>query len=201
MRYCHLVLWQTILKYFVGGSKEQVVPRGRSSAGLVVYFAHKSCLFQWPSLFACISQRANLSGRSVRHASKNVEECSNNRPCVTCNCVRTALVGLYFSYHLTWRVQVCSTSVTNVVTPVLFGTGNLLWKASEAMISRWLGPFCARPHTSLLWACCGSTIKILPFSAIYFTRTKLRLLKILLGYAVLSPCIVTNDLNIFRWRF
>jgi hypothetical protein len=39
------------------------------------------------------------------------------------------------------------------------------------------------------------------FSAIYFTRTNLRSLKILLGYVVLSPCIVTYDRNAFRWRF
>ena len=40
-----------------------------------------------------------------------------------------------------------------------------------------------------------------PFSAIYFTRTNLRSLKTLLGYVVLSPCIVTYDRNVFRWRF
>jgi len=103
----------------------------RTQHGLIISFSWKSCLLQWPSLFARISQRANLSGRSVRDASKCVEECSNNRPCVMCSCVRTAFVGLYFSYHLTCDLQVCSSSVTNVVTPVLFGTGNLLWKASR----------------------------------------------------------------------
>jgi hypothetical protein len=114
-------------------------------------------LFQWPSLFARISQRANLSEGSVRHASKYFEACSNNRPCVTYCCVRTALVGLYFSYLLTCYLQECSTSVTNVVTPVLFGTDYLWYRVIRSMprtfrLVRTFGPnsdlFTASPFPS-----------------------------------------------------
>ena len=99
----------------------------------VVSFSRKSCSFRWPSLCARISQRANLSRRPVRHASKYLKECSNNRPGVTCSCERTAPVGLYFSYLLTSDLQECSTYVTNVVTPVLYGTGNVWYRVSRSM--------------------------------------------------------------------
>jgi hypothetical protein len=271
MRYCHPVLWQTISTYFVGGSNEQVVPRGRSSAVKVpldpwntrsvrkwafqrmlhiedfvmlscsqICCELYGCMSCWKPFglkpFGCMSCWKPLGWKpfgcmSCWRRSFGYMSCWSRltvclveavwmyillKPfgCMSCwsrlDVCRAEAVRMYvllkpFGCMSCWsRLDVClAEAVWMYVLPTYF-------VISKTWCSDWNAFFSTHSVFFLHFIneCCAIENRIytlhyevMPFFGDLFSRTKVRSLKILPGYAALSPCTVTNNLNIFRWRF
>jgi hypothetical protein len=248
MRYCHPVLWQTILIYFVGDSKEQVVPRERSSAVKVPLepwstrsvrkwafqrmlhsedFVMLSCSQICCELYGCMSSWKPFGLKPFGCISCWKPFGWTLFGCMSCwsrldvRCLAEA-VWIYvllkpFGCISCWsRLDVClAEAVWMYVLLKPFGCMSC-WSRLDICLAKavWmyvlLKPFLVLAlflSSFYQWMFCDwkpylhTALRGHAFFGDLFSRTKLRSLKILPGYAVLSPCIVTNDLNIFRWRF